>query len=49
MENIIRVNAVNGISEVSRAITEGVRQNAHYHLFYSIYIWTKLLGFGYRN
>jgi len=24
-------------------------KDAHYHLFYSIYIWTKLLGFGYRN
>jgi len=26
MENIRRVNAVNGISEVSRAITQGVRE-----------------------
>ena len=41
MENIIRVNAGNGISEDSRVITKGV--------FYSIYIWTNLLGFGYRN
>ena len=40
-ENIIRVNAGNGISEDSRVITKGV--------FYSIYIWTNLLGFGYRN
>ena len=48
-ENIIRVNAGNGISEDSRAITQGVRKGSHYHLFYSIYIWMKLLGFGYRN
>jgi len=26
MENIIRVNAGNGISEYSRAVTQGVRQ-----------------------
>jgi len=28
-ENIIRVNAGNGISEDSRAITQGVRQRCH--------------------
>ena len=44
MENIIRVNAGNGISEDS-----SLDKDAHYHLFHSIYIWMKLLGFGYSN
>jgi hypothetical protein len=44
MENFIRVNAGNGISEDS-----SLDKDAHYHLFHSIYIWMKLLGFGYSN
>jgi len=48
--NIIRVNVGNEISEDSRDITQGVRdKDAHYHLFYLIYIWMKSLGFGFRN
>ena len=49
MENIIRDNVGNGISEEFWVITQGWDKDAHYHLFYSIYIWMKLLGFGYRN
>ena len=49
MGNIIRVNAGNGISEDSRAICKGWDKDAHYHLFYSIYVWMKLIGYGYRN
>jgi len=30
-------------------LPKGWDKDAHYHLLYSIYIWTKLLGFGYRN
>jgi len=28
---------------------KGWNKDAHNYLFYSIYIWTKLLGFGYSN
>ena len=39
MENIIRVNAGNGISEDSRAITQGVRQWCPLsHILFNIYL-----------
>jgi hypothetical protein len=49
MENIMRVNAGNEISEDFRFITQGVRQHAHYLPFYLIFIWMRPSGVGYRN
>ena len=50
MENIIRVNAGNGISEDSRAITQGVRQGCplspvlfNFYLDEFITIWLQKL------
>jgi len=40
---IIRINAGNGISA---SLPKGSDKAAHYHLFYLIYIWMKLSGFG---
>jgi hypothetical protein len=50
IENIIRVNAGNGISEDSRVISQEVRQGCRplSPVLFN-YIWMMLLGFGYRN
>ena len=35
--------------KILELLPKGWDKDAHHHLLYSIYIWTKLLGFGYRN
>ena len=49
MENIIRVNAGNGISEDFRVIAQGVRQGCPLPPVLFNLFWVKLLRFGYRN
>jgi len=44
LENIVRGNVDNGISEDSRAIIQGWHKDAQYRLFYSIYIWMIYYG-----
>ena len=49
MENIKGVNAGNGISEDSRAFTQGVRQGCPLSpVLFNLYL-DEVLGFGYRN
>jgi hypothetical protein len=35
--------------KILESLPRGWDKDAHYHLFCLIYIWMKLLGFGYRN
>jgi len=35
--------------KILELLPKGWDKDAHYHLFYSISIWTKSLGFDYRN